>query len=500
MKNLQKVVRHIASPEKQSGQAIVLIAMLMIILLASLGLAIDGGGMYLLWRDAQNAADAAALQAAFAYCTSGDKLSSAVTRGYQAVANNGFDNNGIDNWVTVGRAVTIDASLVPSNAPNPNSVILVEIIADKPPYFIQLVYGGPLQVDVKAVGACTSGGSIYDGYSVFTMGSNAECGFTDSDNVVPPDYDTMSGSALLDLGGADTNWYSPIFSNGNISITGAGSDMIADGAIELVGGINGNHGIEDGSGNAIDASLISDTDAPLSVFPELYNLEDFAPSQYNGTAGIYWTAVQAYQDVYNAANNPGKDFAHYEGGNLSVNGTGQNPRVLEGLYFVNGNFTAGQNTTVGSLGVTIVATGTININTDAGQVWRPFSLPPNESLPQKNLPLFFTTYDGSGSCTTFKGVEISGNQILALGVIYAPSGDVNWSGSGVVYCGSMISFGYTTSASEMHLFGDKLPDYNTLVSYGIVARFNKVDWAVYQKSNCDYIDSSPPSYFLAPGS
>ncbi len=53
--------------QKQSGQAIVLIAVLLTALIGALGLAIDGGGMYLLYRDAQNAVDAAALTSAYAY-------------------------------------------------------------------------------------------------------------------------------------------------------------------------------------------------------------------------------------------------------------------------------------------------------------------------------------------------------------------------------------------------------------------------------------------------
>src|SRR5688572_15520258 len=97
---------------KETGQALVLIAMLIVILLAFLGLAIDGVGMFLLWRDAQNAVDTAALQAAFAYCTSNKDFDSAVEAGINAADANGFDNNGVDNWVTV---VPAPSSRRPSN-------------------------------------------------------------------------------------------------------------------------------------------------------------------------------------------------------------------------------------------------------------------------------------------------------------------------------------------------------------------------------------------------
>src|SRR5687767_3748477 len=56
---------------RQSGQAIVLIALMLVLLIGMAALAIDGGGVLFLQRDAQNAADAAALAASRTYCLSG---------------------------------------------------------------------------------------------------------------------------------------------------------------------------------------------------------------------------------------------------------------------------------------------------------------------------------------------------------------------------------------------------------------------------------------------
>lgn len=47
-----------ATQQLQSGQAIVLMALMMLGLMAALGLAIDGGGLFFLHRDTQNATDA----------------------------------------------------------------------------------------------------------------------------------------------------------------------------------------------------------------------------------------------------------------------------------------------------------------------------------------------------------------------------------------------------------------------------------------------------------
>src|SRR6187549_1108355 len=89
-------VKHLHSPH-ESGQAIVIIALVMVVLLGMLGLAIDGGGLFFLQRDAQNATDAAVLSASYAICTKGDPKAAA----FATMSQNGFNNNGITNTVTV---------------------------------------------------------------------------------------------------------------------------------------------------------------------------------------------------------------------------------------------------------------------------------------------------------------------------------------------------------------------------------------------------------------
>src|SRR5689334_18713094 len=131
----------------ESGQAIVLMALVAVMLLGMLGLAIDGGGLYFLWRDAQNASDAAVMAATYARCTNAtpDNIRKA---GLQAAAQNGFDNNGVSNTVTVYTP--------PNDGPGVgnNNYIQVIINAQKPSYFVQIVYKKPLAVTTHAVGFC----------------------------------------------------------------------------------------------------------------------------------------------------------------------------------------------------------------------------------------------------------------------------------------------------------------------------------------------------------
>ena len=82
----------------QKGQAIVLIAITMVILLAFTGLAIDGGNAFLTYRNVQNAVDSASLTAAFTMCTTEGDLA-AKQRAARTAAQTSLQINGIDGIV-----------------------------------------------------------------------------------------------------------------------------------------------------------------------------------------------------------------------------------------------------------------------------------------------------------------------------------------------------------------------------------------------------------------
>jgi len=75
---------HASWLRKQSGQAVVLVAVAVVVLTAILALALDGGGIYLDRRQAQNAADAAAL--------AGAELLMAVPPSYPSIHNQAIAN------------------------------------------------------------------------------------------------------------------------------------------------------------------------------------------------------------------------------------------------------------------------------------------------------------------------------------------------------------------------------------------------------------------------
>jgi len=82
----------------QKGQALVLIALGMVGLIALAALAIDGGRVYSDRRQAQNAADTAALAAAFAKTQGQTDFENLA---YLRATSNGYDNNGTSNEVEV---------------------------------------------------------------------------------------------------------------------------------------------------------------------------------------------------------------------------------------------------------------------------------------------------------------------------------------------------------------------------------------------------------------
>ena len=129
----------------EPGQAIVIIALVMIALLGFIALTIDGGGLYLLRRQATNAADAASIAAAYSRCTSGDYALAAE----QAAERNGFD----------AAALSVNAW----DAADGTMYVEAIVTAEKPKYFAQVVYDGPLLVEGRSVAFCRREGGGADG-------------------------------------------------------------------------------------------------------------------------------------------------------------------------------------------------------------------------------------------------------------------------------------------------------------------------------------------------
>src|SRR5688500_572001 len=83
------------------GQILIGSAVARLVLLAMLGLALDGGRGYWERRQAQNAAEHAALAAAWEHCHPNVAYTSPTHAATQAATDNGFVHDGTTVWVSV---------------------------------------------------------------------------------------------------------------------------------------------------------------------------------------------------------------------------------------------------------------------------------------------------------------------------------------------------------------------------------------------------------------
>ena len=420
----------------ERGQAIVLIALFMVVMLAMVGVAIDGGGLFWLWRNAQNAADSAALQAAFHRCTGASETIGETWQevGLAAANVNGFDNNATDNWVVVDDNGGTDYTRV-------------EITAHKPKYFIQLVYRGTLEVKAEAIVYCTKAVDFSDLPGAIALG-DCSC----PANIPPSNFD--GGEFSIDMSGSDRTIIGGMRSNCDADLAGSTSTWI-DGGLEAV--------------NDVDINSTVSGDTPAGDAPEVEAdplALDIAMYMPGGT--IYQSVQHAYfVDVDNS--DSGLD-ANYTGGtNQNVWTPGHCsgamcdqasglPIPVQGLFYVDGNVDLSRLTEAewyGSAGesqwkgITVVASGSITMPDPNEVTWRFYGYnstitPPDEGVAaefsngQWPFLLAFSNYNNNTgpSCNVNAsdaalnlGGQDADDTLDLWGVLYAPRGYLHWSGN-----------------------------------------------------------------------
>lgn len=388
------------SGQAESGQAIVLIAMVMIVLIGALGLAIDGGGLFFLWRNAQNAGDAAVLAAAYARCTDGDP----VVAGLQAAASNGFNNDGVTNTVVISNPP------VDGEGAGNSDYVQVKITGEKDPYFIHLVYQGPLEVTTDSVAYCKEAIDMSTIPAVLALADVGECSIK-----------------TLDWTGASVTIDGGMHSNDTIKISGGGQGNTITGDSSYTGGIQSNNTTWNPSQPSSPSPAISD--------PLFWNITEYAPG------GKVASSVGLYLSVESTADDP----------DMMNNGTWKpaNNRKLEGLYYIDGDADIGGNVDVDAdrnndgqkEGLTIVATGKITFNAGSGMSVNYYV----------NGLIAFTT--GSAGCSS-NIMQVSGSSANWYGIIYAPNGAAQVSLSSINMVGAIITYTMNMSGSDLDLVYD----------------------------------------------
>lgn len=401
--NMQRRSSHKNYPtlfKRSPGQAIVLIALVMVALLGFTALAIDGGQLYFLQRDAQNAADAAIVAALFELCKDPSvplddpvRLQDARDAGQAAALKNGFDD-AADN-VTVTVTVPFNSSY---------SDVEVIITASKPAQLVQVVYQGPLEIRARTEGHCESGRPFSSvGFAMFGGGSCTN----------PNAVNFQGSSHNSDIIGG-------ISGNGDVAVSGGGTGVDSGSSTGTV---------STGGGATVGSTTNGAANTPM---PVIWEIDEF---RYPG--GLY--AEAAYDD--------GK--YHYYSGDLRNTAlpTNADGEVLPGIYFVEGDIDLRSNDfgDVGAVGVTFVTPHTYS----SGAVNIPFSPYDPDDIPP--LPLIFAEGGGIEDCSRVD-IGMSGSGVFWVGVLYAPNGVINLSGSvSGTMNGCMIGYRVSVSASEFDI-------------------------------------------------
>ena len=392
----------IRNPER--GSAAFMVAVSLFLLLGFVALAIDASLGYDERRDLQNAADNAALAAAYESCSPrvlGSPDPVAVAR--DVAQRNGFIHDGASTIVTAQELVPAEWTVAITQADMPGQ------FGQATPYAAD-----SLTVYAEATATCAYQ-PFLGGYAVFAGG--VDC---------PPDELNMSGDDIEINGSVHTNQ--------DMSLTG--SDPVVNGDITYVppGGAN-----LSGSNTATATTV---QDYPLD--PELFF--EYRPAGDRASA-----AGSNYHDFTGNSHVQNQDIID------AGLGTGSNTTLeitASGIYYAPDDMTLKGVALAPGVSVTLIAEGTISVIADGDIVGYDAVDPDNPNSTK--LTAFSWNIDPTtcapGPATA---VSVSGSSFAWEGLVFAPNGLVNFSASGSSSLdGSIIAYTINLSGSELSVSYD----------------------------------------------
>jgi len=385
----------------ERGAAAILVAVSLLVLVGFAALAIDGGLGFDQRRGTQNAADNAALAAAWEACnprdaTAPDPVGSALA----VAAQNGYDDNDPEVVVTVNALDTTEYE------------VIIQRVSDTT-FAAPGVGAETLTVVSQGVATCEQE-PFLGGYAIFA-GADA----------------CASGGAIeLDLTGATKTINGGIFSNGDLKINGPNTTI--NGAIEYRGGFTSNAGV---------------TAEQYFGSPKAYPLDlDIAEFRPGGTR-------QASDPSHYFFSAPSIGI---DNGWMTSNGyaTGNNANILitqSGIYYSpkTGDKAVelkGVSTAPG-VTVTFVAEGEIHVIGDANITGYA-----TVSAGGYSPLILFSNASTTPSCST-NAIQFSGSNMTWTGLIFAPNGQVQMSSSSsnATVNGSVIAYAVNISGSDFEI-------------------------------------------------
>lgn len=364
-------------------------------LLAILGiaaLALDGGNVYRERGHLQNAADSAAMAAAYEACTGG---LNPVGVGTSIATANGY----VDNGTTVSVVVAPEASFWRAT-----------IGAGNETFFGRLFGLGRLDTSATALAGCSLGGA--NGYAIFAGSTNC-------------------GDITLDWPGSNTAVKGKVHSNDQVKVGGSGNSVTGDATLVDPGGTPG----------AIPWS----TDGVVG-WPVSYDILDFLRLAQGGNGSVE-AATLAAGDIYVYV--PGKlDLGDYAVGGV----------IPDGVYVAGQELVVSDSNLSGN--VTLVSAPTSS-NGDKGTI--DFSGSDLHLTPYWKGLLAFSDGRMNDTATSldncvFPAVKMAGSNTTWEGVVYAPRGMIEYSGSSnSTVNGSLIGNTVKLNGSDLNIAYEDFP-------------------------------------------
>jgi hypothetical protein len=379
-----------------SGQVLVAVALLSVVLVGFLGVALDGGYMYLLRRRAQTAADAAAYAGTLEIWQ--NRLTNITAAARTDSAINGYAHAG---------STVVDVYNPPISGPWTGNVKFVEVVITQPydPFFMQVLGFGASPVRARAVGG--------------VVGINMAC-----IHALHPD----KAASLMVTGGATVTATScgvVVNSDDPHAIHNTGGGCINAGSVDVTGGVH--------TGSCI--SPTPNTGAPPQPDP-------LAGLPRPSTAGCTYTNFSASGGTVNLTEGVYCGGIHVSGGIINF---GPGMYVLKG-----GGMSISSTAEVRGTGVTFYNTqepgynyGNFNFT---GQTWGYLKAPTSATNPWAGMlmiqdPALTEAIVGD---SFFAG----GSDMVLEGIIYMPDSRITWSG------GSNTATYSSVIASEIKFTGN----------------------------------------------
>jgi Flp pilus assembly protein TadG len=388
----------------EQGAVLLTVAISLLVLLGFSAIALDLGMGYLHRRATQNAADAAALAAAWEACNPVGASADPVGAARQAAADNGFD----DASPTV--SVTVDDLGSGSYRVRVATVEQTTFGAAQP------IGSDSLTVASEATARC-SAIPFLGGYALFAQGPSS-----------------CSGGVELDLSGASKIINGGLHSNGDIKVTGSSTT------------INGDVTSMGDSNYTPSTQLYGD---PIE-YPLNLTIEELRPggSRANAAAadGAYFSSSEEIDNTWMI----NQGHATGSGGSITI--------TRSGIYYTTGDINLNSASTAPGVKMTFVAEGQISVH-GSGDFTAYEPLIGTGTDPGL---LMFSNYlapvDEGPTCTG-NAIQWSVSSGTWTGVIYAPHGQARQSSaSSATLNGSIFAYTVNLSGSDFEITWHDNPD------------------------------------------